>query len=159
MKYRVHYGYIEDTGRIINAGIYEEKDLDLGIARKRSIVTAVDSSVSSTESPNLSILPIKEFNAVEPDVKTIKLEAPEITTLVQKVKINSVDITEVSKIKNVGKKTASNVDKQRKERRFESYVDLDKRVPLPFNRKWEDLVVIDFEEVVPFTEANSVNYI
>ena len=78
-------------------------------------------------------------------VKELKFEPTQQILKVTPLKINSAKFEDINKIKYVGKKQAEKVVSLREETKFISYLDLDERVPLGFNRKWEDLVHIDFE--------------
>lgn len=158
MKYRVHYPYY-CTARNVNvpAGVYDEKDIDLTIGRRLSMISPANLDVESPKVEtkidqvrdvvmNADPYGVSEVN-LNPEVQHVKLK---------KLKINSAPEAEIAAIKYVSKKNASDAVVERDDKKFTSYEDLNARVPLAFKRKWEDLTLVDFELLTELTNKDLV---
>lgn len=155
-SYRIHVPYINGAGVYVSAGIYTEDQIDLGEARHKSILTLESSEITIETKPETDDIRIWEPVINDPTaVKEIKLEHGKQTIKVKQVKINSADFEEIDNIKYVSKKVAHKVIEERDSKRFSTYLELDERVPLGFNRKWEDIISIDFEYTPPTVTTNS----
>lgn len=156
IKYKVHTGYITMNGEVIFPGIYDEEVLDLAEARRKSHITQVDATVETKveEKPIVSYETKKFETVIKNDkgevvkdnrIREINLEPTITNTTLDTLKINSALFNDIASIKYVSRKVANNVTSERDKAPFKSYIDLNERVSLPFNRKWEDIAVIDFE--------------
>lgn len=149
MKYKVHYAYINIKGQTIPAGVYEEEQLDLAEARNKTILTLYDIPDQVKVEKVSDDIGVKVFNPrVANDfdgIKELKLEQEQSKVEKTAIKINSAHEDLIAAIKYVSQKTAKQVVELRAEKPFVSYVDLDERVPLKFNRKWQDLANIEFD--------------
>lgn len=154
MKYKVNIPYIDNDGKYIGVGIYDESDIDLGVARYKSIITAETSDVEARVEPQPDFIKTFEPKINDPTaVKELKMDPEKKILKVKHLKINSASLQDISDVKYVSKKIAQKVIDLREEAKFSNYLDLDERVPLGFNRKWEDIVAIDFE-YIPTTINN-----
>jgi DNA uptake protein ComE-like DNA-binding protein len=157
--YKVHVSYIDNNGVIIKDGTYNENEIDLAVARNKSIVTLVDATVNiKTQKPKQE-LELVNFNSdisVLNSVSEVKINSENSTIKIIKIKINSIDIEELKNLKYIGKATAEKVIKYRENNKIKSYAQLDDIAPLK-SKSWEDITVIDFEDDgVPITLENSV---
>lgn len=156
--YKIHLPYIDSYGTLINAGIYEQGSFDLAEARYKSFVTLENASVEAVSTPVQTGTTL-HFNPTQNTVVPLVIEAQVSTVVVPKLKINSCSKDELTSLKYVGTKTATEVLLKRKEALFTSIADLDNRVPLK-GKSWEDITAIDFEEdtTPKVTTANSIFY-
>lgn len=156
MKYKVHTSYIDTTGSVVPAGEYDETQIDLAIARARSLVTLASANVKVTETNSYKATDIYVDPVVNPEVKVVNMNPTMTTTTVEKIKINSANKDTLLEIKYVGKAMADKVIQARSTQRFDTYAELNSRVPLPKNVKWEDVSVIDFEPIKVNTNENTL---
>lgn len=156
-QYKINLAYITSDGSRIEAGIYEEGTFDLAEARKKSIVTLLDVNIPIKVS-QADTMDVQKFNDDSTELSPVTVEAKLQTVKHETLKINSEASSTIEKLKYVSKKNADDVVKQREIKRFESYNDLNNRVPLKFNRSWEDIVAIDFEEIVEHSTENAIYY-
>lgn len=175
VKYKVHTTYINVNGVLVCAGIYNETDIDLAEARKKSIITSHDiedsvNTIKSTENINIDSIDkiglqiitdnsSDTYKKTEDNIKLIELEPSTTVTTVEKLKINLIEEKEFieKKIKYVGKATVAKVIKERSTQEFSSYLDLDTRVPLSLGKTWENTVAVDFTKKV-ITSSNTIVY-
>lgn len=146
--YTIHQSYINTNGALVPSGEYEENTFDLAEARAKSIVTLYIGSVEKKEIEKPDTISLQKFNT-DSDFKVTRIESTSTIKQIQYIRINSVEFEAINAIKYVSKKDAEKVITLRKEKRFQDYEDLNKRVPLAMGRKWEDLTALDFEYVVP----------
>lgn len=147
MKYKVHYPYYCPVRNInYEIGVYEEAELDLVTARRLTMISPANLDVE------VKVEPVKELrveqttiNADPLGMQELNLEASVNQVKFVKLKINSASEKDIADVKYVSKKNAADVIEERAKSRFTSYEDLDKRVPLAFKRKWQDLTLVDFE--------------
>lgn len=154
-QYKVHVAYVNANGTIIPAGIHEEGTFDLGEARYKSIVTMLDVEVKQTTT-KVDEMPVHKFNESSTELTSVDMTAEVKTIKHDFLKINSADVNTITALKYVSKKNAEDVVRLRAAQSFESYADLNARVPLKFNRVWEDITPIDFEQVVGHKTDNSI---
>lgn len=159
MEYKVQIGFITSDNEVIKPGIYKSSDIDLAEARKKSIVTAVNANNFIASSPNPDdTIEVKQFYSQPQDIDTKIIQPTIEIKKINAIKINSADIKEIESIKFVGKKTAEAVIKNREDKPFANYIDLDTRVPLRGNRKWQDIAALDFEFKFKTTLMNTVEF-
>lgn len=155
-KYRIHIPYINSSGNRIADGIYSEGEFDMAEARYKSIVTLENSELKAKSVPEPDTIKTFEVKIDDPlAVKDLKLDPTQKIIKVEPLKINSAKFEDINKIKYVGKKQADKVIELRANKKFSNYVELNQLVPLGFNRKWEDLIAIDFEYKVPTLDNNA----
>lgn len=144
-QYKVHIAYYNADGQLILPGIYSEKELDLNVARGKSIVTAVDANVTvtttSTEHNEIPTVTMKLGFSNEDELGSYTVKPTEKIVKVERIQINYVDADQLEKIRGVGKATAAKIIANRP---FLSYDDLDKRVPIK-NKEWQDIALLDFK--------------
>lgn len=149
MKYKVHFSYITPEGELVNAGIYTPDQIDISIARSRSIITPVDATVSITTTNPLDETYITTVDGTgiksKADVTEVVINPTKTLTKVTKVDINAISVEDLTKVKHIGKATAEKVIAARKVKPFESYQDLNNRVSLAKQKKWEDVAIIEFK--------------
>lgn len=148
--YRVHVGFITSNGVVVKPGVYPESELDIAEASRRSYVTvalnlvpdAADITVDKVES-----IEIKQSGGriANSDIAVVKLDAEVTSVRPVEIYINTADVKTIVDLKFVGQKTASRVINERQLAVFESYKDLNKRVPLGAGKKWEAVAHIKFE--------------
>lgn len=154
-QYKVHIAYVNSNGSIVPAGVHEEGTFDLAEARYKSIVTMLDVEVKQTTT-KVDEMPVHKFNEDSTELASVDMTQEVKTVKHDFLKINSADVNTITGLKYVSKKNAEEVVRLREEKPFESYGDLNTRVPLKFNRVWEDITPIDFEEVVGHNTDNSI---
>lgn len=171
MKYKVHYTYISYNGVLIQAGLYDVSEIDLAEARYKSIVTLENTDqvkveiIESVEKSNIDnidkivINPDKSnstdtYNKSEDNLSKIKLTPNINKTTITKIFINKISEQELitKKIKYIGKATVGKLLAERSVKEFDSYIDLDNRVPLAVGKNWEDIIILDFSKTVENSE-------
>lgn len=146
MKYKIQKSYTNNNNIVIQAGIYDETDIDLAEARSKSYVTSVDATTFAEQTIEQYSDKYMYFSATPiEDLKTFNPVVSMVTTVVKALKINSATVDEIAKIKYISRAVAETVANQRATKRFTSYNDLNIRAPLAFSRKWENVAVVDFE--------------
>ena len=157
-KVKVYVGYITSEGQSVAPGIYDVSKIDMADAQKKSIVTYVDSDVTAliTEVPVIPTIQVQsssmgmDYNMVmEPALTTVKVE---------KLKINSAPVEKISALKYVSAKTAESIVTERAIKPFDSYADINSRVPLKSNRLWELLAPLDFEINFAVEDSMSLSF-
>jgi DNA uptake protein ComE-like DNA-binding protein len=141
MRYKIHTAYVSGNGSLVPAGTYDAEEINLIEARQRSIVTREDATVKITKTELPNAMPVTVIGE-PPDVLDLTPEV--IQTDVELVDINHINKTDLIALKYIGRKTAETVLEERDIRSFSGYGDLNKRAPLPRQRKWEDAHAIDF---------------
>ena len=159
MKYTVHQGYYCPSRNVyVYPGVYEEADIDVVMARRYTQISPANLDV---EAPKVQTHIDQVRDVIlnpDPDgFKELNLVAEVAEVKVKKLKINSAKESEIAAVKYVSKKNAADAVEKRAGKQFESYEDLDTRVPLAFKRKWQDLTVIDFELKDTLTQDDLVN--
>lgn len=155
-RYKLHQSYNDSTGKYIAAGEYDENQIDVAEARYRSIITQVSSNIQVEDVKQPDTINIVDLSQDDPTgVKTVKIEPKKTQTKVKTIKINKASVDDIAALKYVSKKQAELVEKLRSESKFESYNDINERIPLGFNRKWEDISALDFEYNPPTIDNNS----
>lgn len=150
--YRVHVAYIASTGEIIKKGVYAEASIDVAEASRRSYITPELNHVhepSDATVDKVTDITVKQSGPARgsDDIKDIKLEAAVNPSNPKSVSINLITKTAIVDLKYVGEKTALKVITEREKCGFESYEDLNKRVPLSANKKWETVAYMVFEAI------------
>lgn len=153
MKYKVHQTYVTDNFKVVTPGIYDESEIDILEARKKTIITGVNTEVT-TETLVVNDMAVIDLeivkNNIEDKVKILKIDStpkpnPVVTS---KVDFNRLTEEELSQYKYVGKATAEKVAKQRSIRYFADYDDLDRRVPLKGGKKWIEVGAFEFNPII-----------
>jgi DNA uptake protein ComE-like DNA-binding protein len=156
-KVKVYVGYITSEGESVSPGVYDVSKIDMADAQRKSIVTYVDADVSAliTEVPVIPTIQMQsssmgmDYNVVmEPTLTTVKVD---------KLKINSVPVEKISALKYVSAKTADAVVAERTIKPFDSYADLNSRVPLK-SKMWELLAPLDFEINFAVEDSMSLSF-
>lgn len=158
-QYKVHVAYINYNGEVVAAGIYPQSRIDIAEARSKTIITTVDALVDvKEETPPAEV---RELRFSADDSITLKTLEPANTSVkVEKLKINSADMATLEKAKGIGKATAKKIIEERNKAKFQNYPELDVRVPLRFNKAWEQTVAIDFEPApLEITNTNTISFI
>lgn len=150
MKYKVHVAYIDSNGVIIHRGEYDESQIDISEAQRRSYVTPCESPANVVLEDKIpdTVNP-KVVNAVKSvvssDVKEVELSDNQESASVKALPINTADRATIVALKYVGGKTADKVLSERAIKVFSSYEDLDTRIKLPGNKKWVDVAKLSFD--------------
>jgi DNA uptake protein ComE-like DNA-binding protein len=154
--YRVHIAYITPNGEVILPGVYSDTQIDLHIARSKSIITAVDATVelkkTSLADESMPIVNMEQRFSTEDVLTVFKGESIQEIVKIERVQINYATAEQLEKLKYVGKATATKVIQLRP---FTSYDQLNSKVPLK-NRKWEDVAVIDFKKDSEITADTNI---
>jgi hypothetical protein len=137
--YKIHPAYIDYQGKVVISGEYDETQIDVSEARLKSNCTLMNghefTKVLTLTPPQTTV-----FGAA-----TVKEMFGTITqTVVEKIKVNTATLEQLTAIKFIGKATANKVIESRGEKRFNSYAELNSLVPLK-GKMWEDIIVADFE--------------
>lgn len=164
MKYKVHIAYITPNGQIIKPGVYDETEIDVTIARSKTIITAVDATVKVVkeenplnEMPTLQLYPTDE--SLVADVRDVVLTPVKEQIKVENLLINQVPAPKLEALKHIGKATVQKVLDLRQVQPFQSYDDLNHRVPLPKAKKWEDVALLDFASSRQMDMESNVKFI
>jgi len=148
MKYKVHTAYINNNGTIIPIGVYDESEIDVTEARYKSLITLADIELETTIRNREDLIIIKNIKNPSyeegKDFNEIKLEPKIEIVEVKRIDINKAIEDTIASIKYVSKTTAKKVIAERNIKPFTSYVDLDRRVPLSFSKKWQDVSALVF---------------
>lgn len=84
-----------------------------------------------------SLPPSEAVTIADPTEETsVNPSTPKTTLKPEQIKINSASAEVIASLDGVGEKTAAKILEVREKQQFSSLEDLDKRVPLPLNRKW-----------------------
>lgn len=136
MKYKVHMAYVSSNNGLITAGVYDENELDIAEARRRSVVTAHTEALEKEDTVLTTEKPL--FNN-KSDIITLEPEV--VLTKLPVVDINKATMPELLELKYIGTKKADLIVKYRP---FTAYEDLNNSVPLPNKKKWEDVFNVRF---------------
>jgi DNA uptake protein ComE-like DNA-binding protein len=151
MRYRIHTAYVSSSGALVPQGVYDADEISLIEARQRSIVTNEDAALVVTNEITPLAMPVVQLGTDNDSLDLV----PEVTqTTVDTIDINKINKTDLIALKYVGTKTATAVLTQRNVKSFTGYLDLNKRAPLPRNRKWEDAHNIKFDVVEVFDNTS-----
>ena len=155
MKYKIHTAYINNNGSIVKAGVYDESEIDLAEARNKTIITLTDVDLETTIRDREDLIINKKVNNASYEegkyFKEITLEPKVELVQVKHIDVNNDSEDNISKIKYVGKALAKKAIAERKLSPFINYVDMDTRVPLSFNRKWQDISALVFNKIETIT--------
>jgi len=149
--YTVLVAYIDNDGKVVPVGDYDETSIDITEARSKSHVVLKNASEVKQFIDDLT--PTDFSLGADTGNVQLKTETKKIT--VELLKINTITETDLAKIKKIPAKTK---DKVLKLRPYSDYSDLNARTPLPYNQKWEDLLAIDFTRVLPPVEDSLFLY-
>lgn len=158
LKVQVYVGYITSDGQSVIPGIYDISKIDMAEAQKKSIVTYVGSDVSAliTEVP---VIPTIQAQSSSMGMDYNLVIEPALTTVtVEKLKINTAPVEKISALKYVSAKTAETIVAERAIKPFDSYADINSRVPLKANKLWELLAPLDFEINFAVEDSMSLSF-
>ena len=141
-RYRIFPSYISSNGTTIHSGEYDETEIDVDEARKKSTALLVNAASFQsvkpiTDSFDLNMTPTNDIN--------FQNKSTLFVVEVKRLKINSCSTGEIEAIKYVGKVAAQKIYEARKDAKIRSYTELDKIAPIKGNKTWADIAVIDFE--------------
>jgi DNA uptake protein ComE-like DNA-binding protein len=154
-KYQVHTAYISSRIGIIQAGIYDEKELDMVEANQRSKVTLYSPDGVAPAIIETTTVPTELYSDVLGTKENFVELKPTVTLVeVKTIAINTISEKDLIKLPHIGKGIATKVMAARP---FTSLKQLNDKVPLPRNRKWEDLFVIEIP-VVETIDKNSLRF-
>lgn len=161
--YRVHVGFIDSNGVVIKPGVYSENEVNVAEASRRSYITPelnYSLEAKDVKADSVAQVEVKSNSSTtaSTDIKDISLEVEPEQNSPTQVQINYITKTAIVDLKYIGHKTAEKVVSERSKSPFVSYADLDERVPLSGNRKWETVGYLGFESADDTNKVSKASY-